>query len=114
MLGTVALWGRVIEHRLGYRGRLGYPQRCRLICPECFWREAAVAARPAFVAVQPGGHAIALCAEHLDVARDCGISLDELKPAAEVERSILATYAVDLLPHSAGTGLIAQALPAAG
>ena len=73
-----------------------------------------MAPRPAFVTVQRDGHAIALCAEHLDVARACGVSLDELRPAAEVERSILATYAVDLLPDPAGTELIAHALPSAG
>ena len=29
VIGRVALWGRVIEHELGYRARYGYPQRLR-------------------------------------------------------------------------------------
>ena len=38
VIGRVALWGRVIEHELGYRARFGYPQRLRLICQFCFWQ----------------------------------------------------------------------------
>jgi len=46
VIGTVALWGGVIEHELGYRAEFGYPQRLRLICPECFSADAVGALRP--------------------------------------------------------------------
>ena len=103
VIGTVALWGRVVQHRLGYRARLGYPQRCRLVCPECIWRPGLQTARPALVTVLQDGHAIPLCPDHLDVARACGVPTGDLRPAAEIEGSILSTYAVDLLPEVAGT-----------
>ncbi|HXF36669.1 MAG TPA: hypothetical protein VNO17_05740, partial [Actinomycetota bacterium] len=35
VVGTVALWGTVIEHDLGYRARFAYPQRLRLVCTFC-------------------------------------------------------------------------------
>ena len=38
VLGRVALWGRVIEHELGYRAQFGYPQRLSLVCQFCFWQ----------------------------------------------------------------------------
>jgi len=100
----------VVEHRLGYRARFGYPQRCRLVCPECFWRDAPDAARPSFVTVLRDGHVIPLCPEHLDVARACGVRLEDLRPATEVEAAILATYAIDLLPDGPRTLRVSQKL----
>lgn len=34
-VGSVAMWGRVVEHAAGYRGQLAYPDRIRLVCGRC-------------------------------------------------------------------------------
>ena len=39
VVGTVALWGTVIEHERGWRGRSAYPARLRLVCSMCAWFE---------------------------------------------------------------------------
>ena len=41
VVGTVALWGTIVEHALGYRARFGYPLEIRLVCPICFWQQGA-------------------------------------------------------------------------
>jgi len=37
--GTVSLWGTVIEHERGWRGRFAYPSRLLLVCAMCAWFE---------------------------------------------------------------------------
>ena len=39
VVGTVALWGTVIEHERGWRGHSAYPARLRLVCSMCAWFE---------------------------------------------------------------------------
>jgi len=34
-IGQVSLWGRVAEHRRGYRAAIAYPSRLRLVCVTC-------------------------------------------------------------------------------
>ena len=57
--GRVALWGRVIEHELGYRARYGYPQRLRLICQFCFWQWGTHGVTPTVRRLVPAGRAAA-------------------------------------------------------
>src|SRR5205814_1889714 len=35
VLGAIAMWGRVIEHRRGARSSVAYPVRLRLVCGPC-------------------------------------------------------------------------------
>ena len=49
VLGRVALWGRVIEHDLGYRAQYAYPQLVTLICQFCFWQWGSHGMRPDIV-----------------------------------------------------------------
>jgi hypothetical protein len=35
VVGTVSLWGRVIEHELGWRGAFAYPSRLTIACTLC-------------------------------------------------------------------------------
>jgi hypothetical protein len=91
-VGQVSMWGRVIEHDLGYRAQLAYPARLRLVCSVCL----TMGERPAtpVLVSEEGGFLLPLCEEHARSHRDHG----ELYPAGDVEAELLSTYAVDLLP----------------
>jgi len=96
--GTVALWGRVVEHEHGYRAEWGYPQRLSLICRLCFWQWGfARSARPTVVIRHRGGAMVPLCGEHLELVRRYDYPVPKLLDAAAVERTLLDTYAVDVL-----------------
>jgi hypothetical protein len=97
VLGRVALWGRVIEHELGFRARFGYPQRLRLICQFCFWQRDPEAATPSVVGWFPHDELLPLCDEHADIAAQCGLRPRASLPANEVDQLLRSTYAVDLL-----------------
>jgi hypothetical protein len=101
VIGTVALWGQVIEHELGYRAEFGYPQRLRLVCPACFWWRGASGSNPVVVALFARHAALPLCAEHLSIARECGLPIRFVRSASDTEGALLSTYAVDLLPVEA-------------
>lgn len=97
VLGRVALWGRVIEHELGFRARFAYPQRLRLLCQFCFWKSGARRPAPEHVGWFPRDELIPLCAEHLSLAERYGVYPRWLLPAEEVGQRLLDTYAVDAL-----------------
>jgi hypothetical protein len=92
-VGQVSMWGRVVEHDLGYRAQLAYPARLRLVCSVCL----TMGERPAtpVLVSEEGGFLLPLCEEHARSHRDHG----ELYPAADIEAELLSTYAVDLLPR---------------
>lgn len=98
VVGTVAMWGRVVEHEHGYRAQFAYPQRLHLVCHLCLWRSGLAAPRPRLVVRLRGGKLVPLCAEHADVSRRHGFPVAEWRSAREVEGALLSTYAVDLLP----------------
>jgi len=98
VLGTVALWGRIVEHLHGFRAEFAYPQRLRLVCYLCFslWgtrfpSESAVVVR------HRGGRMVPLCEPHLELSERYGYRMPRLLEARPVEQALLATYAVDLL-----------------
>jgi hypothetical protein len=97
VLGRVALWGRVIEHDLGYRGEFGYPQRLALVCQFCFWVWGPVGSHPAVVGWFPRDEMIPLCWAHLEVAQRYGMEPRRLLPAADIDVRLRETYAVDAL-----------------
>jgi len=97
VLGRVALWGRVIEHELGFRARLGYPQRVRLICQFCFWQRGPEAVAPSVIGWFPRDQMLPLCAEHADIAARYGMRPQASLPADEVDQLLRSTYAVDPL-----------------
>ncbi len=98
VVGTVALWGRVIEHELGYRGEFAYPQRLRLVCYLCFWRRDLASSGSDVVSRLTGGRMIPLCEVHLETSHRYGFPTRHISPAREVEQLLLSTYGVDLLP----------------
>ncbi|MGZ5129181.1 MAG: hypothetical protein ACXWZU_04970 [Actinomycetota bacterium] len=97
VLGRVALWGRVVEHELGYRARFAYPQRLRLICQFCFWQKGPLGRAPAVVAFYPRDELVPLCASHLESAHANGMPPRRLLPADLVDQRLRDIYAVDPL-----------------
>jgi len=98
VLGTVALWGRIVEHRFGFRAEFAYPQRLRLVCFLCLWSSGAGGVRGCTVVVpRHGGRLVPLCEPHLDLCRRYGYPIRRLLGAPEVEQTLLSTYAVDVL-----------------
>lgn len=95
VLGTVALWGSIVEHQRGFRGELAYPQRLGLICPFCFWQRGAGAARADHVARGRRRRLVPVCDAHLTTATGAGYPVLELLDPVDVLGSLLATYAVD-------------------
>lgn len=98
VLGTVALWGRIVEHEHGYRAALAYPQRLRLICYLCFWLWGRRGPGHCGVVVrQRGGRMVPLCEPHLELSRQYGYRVPRILSARAIESVLLATYAVDPL-----------------
>ena len=111
VLGTVALWGRIVEHEHGFRAALAYPQRLRLLCYLCFslWGRHGLGDCEVVVRHR-GGRMVPLCAPHLELSRRYGYRMPRILPARPVESALLATYAVDPLrelvrPHRGTAGI---------
>ena len=98
VLGRVALWGRVIEHDLGFRAQYGYPQRVGLICQFCFWQWGQLGSAPAIVGWFPRDELVPFCWPHLEVAARYGMEPRRLLPAHEIDLRLRETYGVDALP----------------
>jgi hypothetical protein len=98
VVGTVALWGRVIEHERGWRAARAYPARLRLVCAMCAWFEPG-----------PGTPSVVhrfldrlypLCERHsggIEVPDTRRSATTDLDPVA-LQARLLDAYAVDLLP----------------
>lgn len=106
VVGTVSLWGTVIEHEQGWRGQYAYPSRVRLVCAMCAWFEPG-SWTP--VAVHSFGNRVyTLCATHRggirvpDGRRTHRIAMDP----TTLESSLTDTYAVDLLPEDPARSLL--------
>jgi hypothetical protein len=98
VLGTVALWGSVVEHAAGYRAEYAYPQRLRLVCFVCFFLSGPDRGAPCEVAIRHrGGRIVPLCAEHLALCRRYGYPMPRLLDGRELEQRVLDTYGVDVL-----------------
>jgi hypothetical protein len=95
VMGSVSLWGTVVEHAAGYRAGLGYPDRIRLICGWCF--EQGREGVPTRVFLTPSGELIPACSVHCPTFES---PLSTFTPVA-LERELLSRYAVDLLPLEA-------------
>jgi hypothetical protein len=98
VLGSVALWGRIVEHAHGYRAELAYPQRLRLICYLCFclWGTRAPSACSVVVRHRRG-RMVPLCEPHLELSWRYRYPTPRLLDARAVEQTLLDRYAVDLL-----------------
>jgi hypothetical protein len=89
VVGSVAMWGRVIEHEFGSRSQNAYPARFRLVCGPCLG-EGRGAVEPILVFARSAA-LVSACATHAGGVADV---LD----ARQVQSELLSTYAVDVLP----------------
>jgi hypothetical protein len=97
-VGTVALWGTVIEHENGYRAEFAYPQRLRLVCEKCLPRWVPADRNGVVIRTEglPRAEVRARCPKHIERG-DLVIA-----SGREVQDRVLEDYAVDLLPVSGG------------
>ncbi|MGE5227223.1 MAG: hypothetical protein ACM3OO_10160 [Planctomycetaceae bacterium] len=108
IVGTVSLWGTVVEHEQGWRAEHAYPSRLAVVCAMCAWFEPGSGVAMAIHVF--GGCAYALCSEHRG-----GIQLQDGRRThptdadpVRVQAALLNAYAVDPLPLSAADVLFAQ------
>jgi hypothetical protein len=98
VVGTVSLWGTVIEHERGWRAASAYPARLGLVCSMCAWFEPGPGI-PTVVHVF-AGRAFALCEVHrggIEVPDGRRTRPTDVDPAVLRSR-LLDAYAVDLVP----------------
>jgi hypothetical protein len=90
VVGSIAMWGRVVEHTRGARASFAYPARLRLICATCLrrGRGGVLATRVRRV----DSELIASCDRHSPRNRAGTV------PAGDVEQALLGAYAVEPLP----------------
>ncbi len=93
VIGTVAMWGRVIEHTKGWRAEFAYPARLRLICVWCLWN-GALPGLPARV-LERGSDLLPVCDGHVGEPKAVGRALELMT----VQNAMLDTYGVELLPE---------------
>jgi hypothetical protein len=92
VIGTVAMWGRVIEHTKGWRAEFAYPARLRLICVWCLWNGRLPG--PPDRVLDRGGDLLPTCPAHASEPRAVGSRLE----VRQVQNEMLDTYGVELLP----------------
>ena len=94
VIGSVSMWGTLIEHESGLRAEFAYPDRLRLVCGMC-WHAGVFSTDVVGVSTTSRGTLLALCERH---AR--GATASEAGPA-ELERGLLSAYGVEPLPADA-------------
>ncbi len=97
VVGKVALWGRVVEHSLGWRGEFAYPQRLCLVCHVCLFQRGFEHAHPTVVIAYRDGSLWPLCERHLSTTRACNSPGFEVLPAEDVMIQLTDAYAVESL-----------------
>jgi hypothetical protein len=104
VLGTVSMWGRVVEHAGGYRAELAYPSRLLLACARC----VAAGRTPVPDLVLEQGHVlIPVCRAHARLAP----GRPGRRSPAEIQAELLSRYAVDPLPLEAARLPVLSRLP---
>jgi hypothetical protein len=101
VVGTVSLWGAVVEHERGWRARFAYPARLRLVCAMCAWFEPGPGVPDVVHAFT--GQLYTLCAVHrggIEVQDGRRTQPTGIDPT-QLQASLLDAYAVDLLPIEA-------------
>jgi hypothetical protein len=99
VVGTVALWGTVIEHERGWRAAVAYPARLRLVCSMCAWFEPGTGIPE--VVHRFDQKLYTLCAAHrggIQVPDGRRTRPTGIDPKA-LQARLIDTYAVDLLPQ---------------
>jgi hypothetical protein len=98
VVGTVSLWGRVVEHQRGWRAAIAYPARVRLVCSMCAWFEPGPGTPVTVHAFL--GRLYTLCERHrggIEVPDTRRSAPTDLEPR-ELQARLLDAYLVDPLP----------------
>jgi hypothetical protein len=98
VVGTVSLWGKVIEHERGWRAEFAYPARLRLVCAMCAWFEPGPGTPE--VVHEFGKRLYALCHVHrggIQVPDGRRTTPTDLRPD-ELQSRLLEAYSVEVLP----------------
>lgn len=97
VVGTVALWGRVVEHTLGWRGEFAYPQQLALVCHVCLSQRGVASSQPGDVVAGSDRSLVPLCERHLHVAQECDSPRLDLIPARLILAGVTESYATEPL-----------------
>ena len=89
-IGQVSLWGRVAEHRRGYRAAIAYPSRLRLVCVTCLGQGIGEPASRVDRDPSAPARLFPLCEPHAEGRT--------LPPAAPVQERLLQSYLVEMVP----------------
>jgi len=89
-IGQVSLWGRVAEHRRGYRAAIAYPSRLRLVCVTCLGQGMGEPATRVDRDPSAPSRLFPLCEPHAEGRT--------LPPAAPVQERLLQSYLVEMVP----------------
>ena len=92
VIGSVTLWGTIVEHDSGFRAERAYPGALRLVCGPC-WEAGAFSPQVVGIAPTSRRTLLALCERHARGA-------DGSDPAL-LERRLLAAYAVARMSDAA-------------
>jgi hypothetical protein len=94
VMGRVMGWGRLIEHRKGWRAASAYPESLAVICAGCCVLDGRLT--PADWICSSSTHpAIAACEHHTRQYREVCSSMQILAAAADVEAEMLERYGVE-------------------
>ena len=86
VVGTVSMWGRIVEHEYGARSEFAYPSQLAVICELCSIENRSLVAAERMLEI-PGGF-IGRCSAHDP----------DLNSARRVVSELLSTYGVEQLP----------------
>jgi len=108
VVGSVSLWGTVVEHERGWRAQFAYPARLRLVCAMCAWFEPG-SGIPAVVH-SFGKRVFTLCSAHRGGIQvpDGRRSVPTGTEPGVLQSRLLEAYAVDLVPEDAVRWLFQQ------
>jgi hypothetical protein len=98
VIGTVNLWGTVVEHSRGLRAEFAYPQSLRLVCARC-GRLRSLDSMVVREHTGSPGRLAAVCSRHLRGRRGSS------RPARDIQADLCSAYGVDLLPDAAARAL---------
>lgn len=100
VIGSVSIWGTLIEHESGLRAELAYPDRLRLVCGMC-WHASVFSPDVVGVSRTSRGTLLALCERHTRGA-------DGSEPDLwMMEQELLSAYGVGALPDDAVSAVAA-------
>jgi hypothetical protein len=95
VMGRVIGWGRLIEHRKGWRAASAYPESLAVICAACCVSEGHLTPAQWICSSSSSHSGTAFCERHTRQYREVCSSTQVLAGAAEVETELLERYGAE-------------------